>query len=101
MNQRIAIKPFVAQSFDVEVRAAEASACEVWFFQLRKVGKTEDLRPSDRDLARELVEGEMPPVDTLGMLSGDGMWVGGGGVSLLPILAASDSAVNCFQYRAE
>jgi hypothetical protein len=101
MSQRIAIKRFVAPSFDLEVRPVEASGSEVWFVDAREVeaavGATEGLMASDRVSRWELVEGEMPPVDTLGMLSGDGMWVGRGGVSLLPTRPANESTVNCFR----
>jgi hypothetical protein len=63
MSQRLTIRRFMSRSFEVVVRQGGASGTMA-------------------RLVREAAA-EEPPVDALGLLAGDGMWVGGGGATLL------------------
>jgi hypothetical protein len=105
MKQRIDIRPFSGRSFDLEVRRRGTSLCGLWVVllgQSQAAGDGAESSVSGGELApEEAIDGETPPVDMLGLLSGDGMWVGAGGVSFLPIREASKGAVDSLEMLAE
>jgi hypothetical protein len=88
MEKKVAIKPFAAQEFEVEVHRLEGRPCVWWVVGLEEAGTlsapAKVLGLGAGPTNDESVGGELPPVDAVGFLTGDGMWVGAGGVSFLP-----------------
>ena len=88
MNQRIAIELFRAPDFGRVFRRGGKSAvgrrfCRRW--QRQDADKeAKGLNAESGQATSVAAAGELPPVDAVGLLSGDGMWVGAGGVSFLP-----------------
>jgi hypothetical protein len=100
MKEKIAIKMFRVMSFDVPVQKTGGSKGDVRIVSPMQPelahGSTEG-RMSSEGIATEAAFASEPTLaDTLGWLSGDGMWVGDGGVSFLPLGPAKHPGVNQF-----
>jgi hypothetical protein len=100
MKEKIAIKMFRVLSFDVLVQETGVSEGDV---RVVSPVRAEDAqgwaegRMTSEGIATEAAAASEPTLaDTLGWLSGDGMWVGDGGVSFLPLGPAKHPGVNQF-----
>jgi hypothetical protein len=105
MKKKVATKPFDTRSFEVEVRAEDRSLfelCVVLVDEPEADGASAGSRVSRAGIVfKGAVIGDLPPIDAVGLLSGDGMWVGAGGVSFLPAREDGERAVNSLQTLAE
>ena len=105
MNQRIAIELRRATAFGVVVRKAGTSAFGRRFRRRRQrqdaAREPEALMAVGGQTTGVAVAVEMPPVGAVGLLSGDGMWVGAGGVSFLPARPTNKNEKNYIQYRTQ
>jgi hypothetical protein len=89
MNQKIAINLFARRSFGLAVRKASVAPRTPSPIS-RKQRYPGACLARDRVCGKRIAlakaaENELLPVDALGTLTGDGMWVGAGGVSFLPV----------------
>jgi hypothetical protein len=98
MKMKVAIKPFGAGAFELPEQTGGAPLGGKWPCPV--------IDPeAARSRAEDLYPGEVLAVDVaadlIGLLSGDGMWVGAGGVSFLPVRPASENEDNCVRRLVE
>jgi hypothetical protein len=104
MKTKVAINQHAARAFGVRVRVQVPAWRRLRGADLGDSSagsmRAEDEVPRRGIAAGEVGSEEVPPVDLVGSLSGDGRWVGAGGVSLLPVRKVNDDAAGCRQMRA-